>query len=154
MNVFGITEKRLRVQRERCIAKLAPDYLRKKPQYTNDIKENGTSDDSDQTPADLAEHSSDPESSGPLDLSNYSDRSASPIDIDKNKLYEMADMLGLPRKTVDQEMVAKYEELVRKHLAKQQKEMHRLKKTDMANLRGISEQVRLFKSVSWGGCCL
>lgn len=150
MNVFGITEKRVRMQRERCIALLAPDYYRKlssdrksKPEEEAPLEES--------TPMDLSiAHSKQllsEEDSEPLDLSNHSERSPSPIHIDKGKLYELADMLGVPRATVDREMVSKYEELVRKNLAKQRKELLKNNKRRelVASLRGISEQVSNYK---------
>lgn len=104
MNAFGISEKRIRMLRERS-----------------------QSDDQETT------------DEAPLDLSNHSDKG---IPIDKLKLYELAETLGIPRTIVDREMITKYEKMVKVNLAKKKVENLKKSKEDHhVSLRSISEQV-------------
>lgn len=64
----------------------------------------------------------------PLDLSHSKEATERPlspsvIEIDKTKLYEIAEKIGVSKERIDKEMAQKYEQLVRQNLRKQQKNL-------------------------------
>lgn len=168
MNCYGITEKRVRMQRERCISRLAPGHYKHSP-FGKKHKVTKTRLDNENyskknikflneleiTPLDLSSdkkkqqngkkfetHISTEESISegnekdqPLDLSNSRQTvhplSPSSIEIDKSKLYEIAEKIGVSKERIDKEMAQKYEQLVRQNLKKQQKNMAKCKKKHM-----------------------
>lgn len=188
MNCYGITEKRVRMQRERCISRLAPDHYKhspfgKKYKMTKLMEENGAGTDHNTsaskktiefsngleiTPLDLSssnekkkkpngiEPEPEVQSSGaedsvsedlsekdvPLDLSSSKEleRPLSPsvIEIDKTKLYEIAEKIGVSKERIDKEMAQKYEQLVRQNLRKQQKNLIKNRKRRSIDSNGIT----------------
>lgn len=162
MNCYGITEKRVRMQRERCISRLAPGHYKNSPfgkryksgkptvhSKISDEKHAKNNSESfnglEITPLDLSSdkkkqfngtdhkvyscennvYSEENEKDQPLDLSHNKKITCPPspstIEIDKTKLYEIAEKIGVSKERIDKEMAEKYEQLVRQNLRKQQK---------------------------------
>ncbi|KAK6632513.1 hypothetical protein RUM43_013281 [Polyplax serrata] len=156
MNCYGITEKRVRMQRERCISRLAPSHYKNSPfgkRHRNgfDSEHNTTQDDDydelndlEITPLDLSndrardingktevcttthDSFSGNERDEPLDLSNskqFYTLNQTPIEINKGKLYQVAQKMGVIKEDVSREMTQKYEQLIWKNYEKEQKHL-------------------------------